>query len=81
MKSQMDEYKELFLEETYDVLYAYGNWDKSNLRADNITQSFHWMTFDVIWAWVRMNINTRLIWEFNVQNILATIWVFMSFWL
>jgi len=72
-------YKELFLEETYDVLYAYGNWDKSNLRAVNVVQSFNWMSFEVIWAWMRMNINTGLFWEFNVQNILATIWVFMSF--
>lgn len=73
------DYKELFMEETYDVLYAYGNGDKSNLRAENLVQSFNWMTFDVVWAWMRLNINTRLIWEFNVQNILATIWVFMSF--
>lgn len=72
-------YKELFLEETYDVLYAYWNGEKSNLKAENIIQSFHGMKFDVVWAWVRININTCLIWEFNIQNILAAIWVFMSF--
>lgn len=74
-------YKELFLDETYDVLYAYWNGNKSNLRAENIIQSFEWMTFDVVWAGMNMNIKTSLIWNFNVQNILATIWVFMSFWM
>lgn len=73
------QYKELFLDETYDVLYAYWNGNKSNLRATNIKQSFEWMSFNVIWAWMDMEIKTTLIWNFNVQNILATIWVFMSF--
>lgn len=75
------QYKELFLDETYDVLYAYWNGNKSNLRATNIKQSFEWMSFNVIWAWMDMEIKTTLIWNFNVQNILATIWVFMSFWM
>lgn len=73
------QYKELFLDETYDVLYAYWDGNKSNLRATNISQSFEWMSFDVIWAGMNMNIKTPLIWNFNVQNILATIWVLMSF--
>ena len=73
------QYKELFLDETYDVLYAYGNGNKSNLKAINIKQSFEWMSFNVIWAWMDMEIKTPLIGNFNVQNILATIWVFMSF--
>lgn len=73
------QYKELFLDETYDVLYVYWNGNKSNLRATNIKQSFEWMSFNVIWAWMDMEIKTTLIWNFNVQNILATIWVFMSF--
>ena len=74
-------YKDLFLDETYDVLYAYWNGNKSNLRATNIIQSFNGMTFNVIWAWMNMEIKTWLIWNFNVQNILATIWVFMAFWM
>jgi len=73
------QYKELFLDETYDVLYAYWNGNKSNLKASNIIQSFEGMSFDVIWAGMNMSIKTTLIWNFNVQNILATIWVFMSF--
>lgn len=75
------DYRDVFLNETYDVLYAYGNGNKSNLRAVDIRQSFNGMTFNVIWAWMNMEIKTWLIWNFNVQNILATIWVFMSFWM
>ena len=37
------------------------------------------MDFDVSGAWINIHISTSLIGEFNVQNILATIWVFMSF--
>lgn len=72
------QYKELFLDETYDSLFAYWNGDKSNLRASNIQQNINGMTFDVNAPWVNIAVNTPLIWEFNVQNILAAIWVFIS---
>ncbi len=75
------QYKELFLDETYDSLFAYWNGDKSNLSASNIQQNINGMTFDVIWAWIDMQIQTSLIWDFNVQNILAAIGVFISVWL
>ncbi len=75
------QYKELFLDETYDSLFAYWNGDKSNLHASNIQQNINGMTFDVSWAWINMQIQTALIWDFNVQNILAAIWVFISVWL
>lgn len=72
------DYKELFLDETYDSLFAYGNGDKSNLRASNIKQTLHGMEFDVSAAGINIQVKTPLIGNFNVQNILAAIWVFVS---
>ncbi len=75
------QYKELFLDETYDSLFVYWDGDKSNLHAKNIQQNINGMKFDVSAAGVDIKVETPLIWDFNVQNILAAIWVFISVWL
>ncbi|MCP4523101.1 MAG: UDP-N-acetylmuramoyl-L-alanyl-D-glutamate--2,6-diaminopimelate ligase [Candidatus Gracilibacteria bacterium] len=73
------DYKELFLEETYDTLYIYGNDEKANLKATQVKQNINGMTFNVIGAGVSIQVKTQLIGEFNIQNILASIGVFISF--
>ena len=73
------EYKELFLAETYDSMLIYWEGDKSSLRAMNITNDINWMSFDINVVWPNIHIDTDFIWNFNISNILAAIWVFTAF--
>ncbi len=75
------DYKELFLAETFDVLYTYGRGESSTLKIDNIQFSFAGTTFDLKTAWSKHVIQTALLGNFNVYNITAAIWVFMAFWM
>lgn len=73
------EYSELFVNETYDSVYLYwkGNW--ATLVAKN-TRIENWLTkFEIKLPWKTVTIETKLKWEFNIENILAAIWVFLSF--
>lgn len=70
-------YVDLFLAETYDTLYTYG-WNQANLVAKNIVQQWGITTFDIAMAGPDISIKTSLIWDFNIQNILAAVWVFIS---
>jgi len=73
------EYSELFVNETYDSVYLYwkGNW--ASLVAKNIRIE-NWLTkFEIKLPGKTITIQTKLKWEFNVENILAAIWVFLSF--
>jgi UDP-N-acetylmuramoyl-L-alanyl-D-glutamate--2,6-diaminopimelate ligase len=73
------DYSELFIEQTYDSLYLYGAWKWASLTAENIKFENHYITFDVKMAWKLQKIETKLKWMFNIENILAAIWVFMAF--
>lgn len=75
------EYKELFLAETFDVLYTYGRGESSTLKIGNIQFSFAGTTFDLKTAWSNNIIQTALLGNFNVYNITAAIGVFMAFWM
>lgn len=72
------EYKERFLGETYDNLHIYGNWEKSDLVAKNITADIDGMKFDVTYPGQTIRVETVLRWDFNVYNILAAIGVYIS---
>lgn len=73
------EYSELFVEETYDSVYLYGKWNWASLVASNIRIENTLTKFDVKLPWKIITIETKLKWDFNIENILAAIWVFMSF--
>jgi len=75
------DYSELFTSETYDNLYTYWKIWNCNLKAINIKQTIEWTTFDVELPWKNFSINTKLRWDYNVENLLAAIWVFISFWI
>ena len=73
-------YLDEFLEQTYDSLYLFWNWLKSNVSQSNVRFE-KWITkFDVISAWTLINIESDLIWDFNIENILAAVSVFIALW-
>lgn len=74
-------YVEDFLDQTYDSLYKYWNSMNSNVKAENIRFEDNLTKFDIISAWTKINIETSLKWDFNIENILAAACVFMSFWI
>lgn len=74
-------YSELFLAETYDTFYTYWMNSKANFIPYGIETSINWTKFSVKMAWNDISIDTHLLWEFNVYNILAAIWVFVSIWM
>lgn len=72
------EYKELFLNEAYDVLTTYGLDYESNLKPTNINNDIDYVSFDLKIPWDMLNIKTMLRWKHNIYNILWAIWVFLS---
>lgn len=79
--NMQSEYKERFLEQTYDSLYMYGTTPDANVRANDIKNLKHKMTFLVRMPWKDIQVETMLRWNFNVSNILAAIWVFAALWI
>lgn len=74
-------YSELFLDETYDFIYTYWESPDSTLEIKNIKEEKDYTYFDLNIPWENLNLQTKLRGIFNVYNITAAIWVFMSFWL
>jgi UDP-N-acetylmuramyl-tripeptide synthetase len=72
------EYADLFLDETYNSLYTYWKNRWADLIAKNINDDWVFTSFEVDVAWPNINIKTKLKWDFNIQNILAAIWVLIS---
>lgn len=72
------EYKELFLNEAYDVLTTYGLDYESNLKPTNINNDIDYVSFDLKIPWDMLNIKTMLRWKHNIYNILWAVWVFLS---
>jgi len=75
------DYSELFLQETYDSLYTYWKWHWAWLTAKNVRVEDNLTKFELKLPWAIINIETHLKWNFNIENILAAIWVFVSFWI
>lgn len=73
------EYSELFIWETYDSMYLYWTWNGSSLSASNKRIENNITKFEVKLPWKIATIETKLKWDFNIENILASIWVFMAF--
>jgi len=72
------DYKELFIEETYDVLTTYGRDQNANLRAENISASLEGMKFQIRIPGKKLQIVTSLQGKHNVYNILAAVGVLIS---
>lgn len=72
------EYKDLFLNETYDTLYTYWKDSKASIKVENIVSSIDSTNFNVKFAGWKLHIETPLRWTFNIYNILASIGVFLS---
>jgi len=72
------EYKDLFLAETFDSLYTYGMNTDANIAPKNVKASREFTSFDLDIPGGKMKIQTPLRWDFNVYNLLAAIWVFVS---
>jgi len=72
------EYSELFTSETYDTLFTYWKNYKANLQPKNIKTSIEWTEFELKIPWENLEIKTKLIWEFNVYNIMCAVWIFTS---
>ena len=75
------DYKDLFINETYDVLTTYWLDYDSNLKPTNIENGIDYTTFDVKIPSDTLAIKTKLRWKHNIYNILWAIWVFLSLWL
>ncbi len=74
-------YADLFLAETYDVLYTYWYKNWSNLTAKNIEKIWMITKFEIKIASDNIFIETKMKGDFNIQNILAAVWVFISLWI
>lgn len=76
------EYQELFVDETYDSLITYWVYSNSaNLKARDVENLSDGTKFHVAIPWQDLEINTKLLWDFNIYNITAAIWVFISLWI
>lgn len=75
------EYQWLFTAETYDSMFTYWKKHESSLRISNIQENYNGNSFDLRIWWKILNIKTKLRWEFNIYNLSAAIWVFISLWI
>ena len=73
-------YNEKFLELTYDGVYTFSTKQQASIVSENINYGLESTSFRAIFAGHKIDINTKLRWEFNVSNILAAIWVLISLW-
>lgn len=74
-------YSDLFLSETYDSVMTYWLNKWVNLLAKDITDDWFIKKFEVELAWPNIKVETKLKWDFNIYNILAAVWVFISLWI
>ncbi len=75
------DYKQRFLDETYDSLYTYGFSHDANIRATDLKNTRETMNFTAGMPGKDIAIKTHLRGNFNVSNILAAIGVFASLWI
>ncbi len=74
-------YIDLFKNETYDQMYTYWVNNSSWIMASDVKYSKGMTKFNLTLPWEVIEIETNLIWEFNISNILAAIWVFITYWI
>ncbi len=75
------DYSELFLAETYDTFYTYWKNARANFAPYDIETTINGTKFKIRMAGKDINVDTHLLGDFNVYNILAAIWVFVSSWM
>ena len=75
------EYKELFMNETYDNRITYSIDSASDMDISDLKINYEKTSFRLDMPWYHLNIETKLRWIFNVYNIMAAVWVFVSLWL
>ncbi|NDK08366.1 UDP-N-acetylmuramoyl-L-alanyl-D-glutamate--2,6-diaminopimelate ligase [Candidatus Gracilibacteria bacterium] len=73
------DYKDLFVAETFDVLYTYGKSPSSTLKLEDVKYELEGTTFDIKTAGSKQTIVTSLRGDFNIYNIMAAVGVFMAF--
>ncbi|MDD2907363.1 MAG: UDP-N-acetylmuramoyl-L-alanyl-D-glutamate--2,6-diaminopimelate ligase [Candidatus Gracilibacteria bacterium] len=73
------EYSELFTGETYDSVYLYGKGNKATLVAQDVRIEDSVTKFEIKLPGKTLTIETTLKGDFNIENILAAIGVFLSF--
>lgn len=74
-------YSDLFLAEIYDWLFTYWFSDNANIKAFDIKNNLEWVNFSINITWTIINVDTKLRWDYNIENILWAIWVLVSFWI
>lgn len=72
------DYKDEFLAEAYDSLFTYGKDVKANIKLENHESTMTWTKIQARIPWTTLNIETKLRGLFNVYNVLAAVWVFIS---
>lgn len=72
------DYKELFLAEAYDSVLTYGKDTQTNIRYENVENTLDGTSFDVRLAGTSFKVKTKMRGLFNVYNVLAAIWTFVS---
>ena len=75
------DYKDLFMNETYDNRITYAIDSQSDLTISDIKIDYDKTQFKLEMPWYNLNIETYLRWTFNIYNIMAAVWVFISIWL
>ena len=72
------DYSDLFMAETFDSMFTYWSDRGVNLYAKNVVDDWAITRFEIEVAWPNIQIETYLKWDFNIQNILASVWVFIA---
>jgi UDP-N-acetylmuramoyl-L-alanyl-D-glutamate--2,6-diaminopimelate ligase len=72
------DYKDLFLAEAYDSVFTYGRDLKANIKIENYESSLNGTKIQVRIPWTTLTLETKLRGLFNVYNVLAAVWVFIS---
>jgi UDP-N-acetylmuramoyl-L-alanyl-D-glutamate--2,6-diaminopimelate ligase len=65
----------------FDKKLSFSINNSSMLKAEEIIETGWWTSFKFSYLWKIYSMNTRLLWAFNVYNILSTIWVWIQIWL
>ncbi len=72
------EYAELFTAEAYDTLVTYGRDYTANLKPKDVKSTINGTEFYLEIPWKNLHIETALIGDFNVYNILCAVGVFTA---
>lgn len=71
-------YLEEFLDQTYDQLFKYGMWGNAEIKPLNIQKQGKYTTFQIYSPGTTIDIKTELKGNFNIENILAAVSLFVS---